>query len=212
MIFDLDGTLLDTLEDLADSMNAVLAAKEYPLHPVDAYRYFVGNGVEQLVRRSLPAGAVEDGLVMACIDLMEAEYGRRWAAKTTAYAGIPALLDALTDRGLAMAVLSNKPEEFTRLAVSEILKPWRFSPVWGARPDLPKKPDPTGAVSIAALLGVAPDCCLYLGDTDTDMETATRAGMFAVGVTWGFRPPAELEAAGAQALVTEPKDVISLLD
>ena len=208
VVFDLDGTLLDTLEDLADSMNAVLATGGFPTHKPDAYRYFVGEGVEKLVRRALPADAVSDRFVPQCIDAMKAEYATRWADKTVAYDGIPGLLDALTSRGLAMAVLSNKPDEFTRMAVAELLKPWTFEPVCGARPDLPKKPDPTGARSIASALSIAPERCLYLGDTRTDMETAIGAGMFAVGATWGFRPRAELEAAGAQALAAEPHEVL----
>ena len=212
VVFDLDGTLLDTLEDLADSMNAVLAARGFPIHGSEAYRYFVGDGMETLVRRALPHDDLSEKLVRQCTDAMKAEYAVRWADKTVAYNGIPELLHALTSRGMPMAVLSNKPDEFTRLAVAELLKPWSFEPVCGARPDLPKKPDPTGARSIAAALRVTPDHCLYLGDTRTDMETALGAGMFAVGVTWGFRPPTELEAAGAQALVDEPRDVVSLLD
>ena len=212
VVFDLDGTLLDTLEDLADSMNAVLAKQGFPTHGADAYRYFVGEGVEKLVRRALPDDAASDTFVLQCIDAMQAEYAVRWADKTVTYDGIPGLLDALTSRGLPMAVLSNKPDEFTRLAVAELLKPWSFEPVCGARPELPKKPDPTGARSIAADLEIVPERCLYLGDTRTDMETAIGAGMFAVGAAWGFRPRAELEAAGAQAIVEEPHGVLGLLE
>ena len=210
VVFDLDGTLLNTLEDLADSMNAVLAVRRFPTHQPDAYRYFVGEGVEMLVRRSLPHAASDES-VLQCIDAMKAEYAVRWAHKTSAYDGIPELLDALTGRGLRLAVLSNKPDEFTRMAVAELLKPWSFEAVCGARPDLPKKPDPTGARRLAAALAIAPERCLYLGDTRTDMETALAAGMFAVGATWGFRPRSELEAAGAEALVDEPGEVLALL-
>jgi phosphoglycolate phosphatase len=212
VVFDLDGTLLDTLEDLADSMNAVLASRGFPTHSSDAYRYFVGEGMETLVRRALPNDDLSDNLVRQCTKAMKAEYAVRWAVKTVVYSGIPELLHAVTSRGIPMAVLSNKPDEFTRLAVTELLKPWSFEPVCGARPDIPRKPDPTGARSIAATLGITPGHCLYLGDTRTDMETALGAGMFAVGATWGFRPRAELEAAGAQAVVDEPRDVLGLLD
>ena len=212
VIFDLDGTLLDTLEDLADSMNAVLLDRGFPTHPLEAYRYFVGEGVEKLVCRALPDAMATDEFVLTCVEAMEAEYGRRWANKTMAYPGIPPLLDTLTNLEIPMAVLSNKPEKFTRLAVSEFLKRWPFYSVSGARPDLPKKPDPSGALAIAADLAVETHRCLYLGDTATDMRTATRAGMYAVGATWGFRPRDELLAAGARSLADDPLDILEFFD
>ncbi len=212
VIFDLDGTLLDTLEDLADSMNAVLLDRGFPTHPLEAYRYFVGEGVEKLVCRALPDAMATDEFVLTCVEAMEAEYGRRWANKTMAYPGIPPLLDTLTNLEIPMAVLSNKPEKFTRLAVSEFLKRWPFYSVSGARPDLPKKPDPSGALAIAADLAVETHRCLYLGDTATDMHTAAHAGMYAVGATWGFRPRDELLAAGARALADDPLDILEFFD
>ena len=206
VLFDLDGTLLDTLDDLADSMNQVLADMGYPQHRTGDYRYFVGDGMEMLVSRSLPPGARKGHLVARGLAAVETEYGRRWSRKTRPYDGVPAMLDELQARETPMAILSNKPEDFTRLTVSTLLKGWSFDAVCGARPGVPRKPDPAAALEIAARLGAKPSECLYLGDTATDMKTACRAGMYAVGALWGFREAAELEAAGARVLVEEPAD------
>ena len=210
-VFDLDGTLLDTLADLADSTNAALAAAGHPPHPIDAYRYFIGNGIENLVRCALPATARDDASVARAKAAMEAEYSRRWQAKTQPYAGVPELLDALSERQMPMAILSNKPQAFTRLAVDVLLPRWSFHPVCGAQPDVPRKPDPAAALYIAAALGHSPEECLYLGDTDTDMQTATRAGMYALGATWGFRSGDELRRSGARDLLDAPLDLLNFL-
>jgi len=211
IIFDLDGTLLDTLEDLADSMNAALKTGGYSVHPIDAYRYFVGDGIENLVRRALPESSRDATTVARGKEAMDAEYGQRWNAKTKPYPGIPELLDELTRCKMPMAILSNKPESFTLLTVDELLAHWTFAPIRGARPNTPRKPDPTGALAIAEELGLSPAECLYLGDTDTDMKTATAAGMYALGATWGFRPGEELQRSGAQVLIDKPTDLLDLL-
>ncbi|MEN6458979.1 MAG: HAD family hydrolase [Thermoguttaceae bacterium] len=212
VLFDLDGTLLDTLTDLADSTNAALRSLGFPTHPRESYQQFVGDGVERLIQRALPVERRDAATVAACGRCMRKEYGDRWAATTRPYAGIPELLDRLTDRRMPMAVLSNKPEEFTRLCVAQLLPGWKFAAVVGAGPALPKKPDPSGARQIAAELGVAPGECLYLGDTNTDMQTAAAAGMFAVGALWGFRTADELAASGARVLLKSPLDLLPLLD
>lgn len=207
-IFDLDGTLLDTLEDLADSVNAVLGQLGFPGHPLQSFKYFVGDGVENLLRRALPAERCDAATVGQAVALMRAEYGRRWADKTRPYPGIPGLLDALTARGTPMAVLSNKPDEFTRLCVGRLLPRWQFATVVGARPGQPRKPDPTAALEIARQLQVAPSQILYLGDTNTDMRTAVAAGVFPVGVLWGFRTAEELTASGAKVLIAKPEELL----
>ncbi len=211
VIFDLDGTLLDTIEDLADSMNAALQREGHTVHPIGAYRYFVGDGIENLVRRALPESARDEDSVARGKAAMDAEYNKRWNAKSKPYAGVPKLLDELTRQQIPMAILSNKPEPFTLLAVNELLSQWTFFPIRGARPDTPHKPDPTGALAVAKELGVIPANCLYLGDTDTDMKTAVSAGMYALGATWGFRPGEELLRTGAQTLLDEPLELLGLL-
>ena len=211
IIFDLDGTLLDSLEDLADSMNAVLARQQFPVHAVDRYRYFVGDGISELVKRVLPEQLRTDSLVADNIRWMSAEYEARWNKKTRPYPGIVELLAALTDAGLRMAVLSNKPDPFTKIMVPALLSGWHFDPILGARPGVPVKPDPQAALEIAVHLAVPPHEILYLGDTATDMRTAKAAGMMAVGVAWGFRPVEELQQHGAQRIIHYPTDLLPLL-
>jgi phosphoglycolate phosphatase len=200
VLFDLDGTLLDTLADLADSMNAALASMDFPVHPIDAYRFFVGDGMDKLVQRVLPAAMRDDVTSTRLKTAMEEEYGRRWNAKSRPYAGVPEML-----------VLSNKPEPFTLKAVAELLPQWDFAIVRGARPDVPTKPDPTAAIEIAAQLGIDPARFLYLGDTNTDMQTAQGAGMYALGAAWGFRPGEELVQSGARRLLQKPGELLDLL-
>jgi phosphoglycolate phosphatase len=212
VIFDLDGTLVDTLADLENSMNAVLKKFGYPVHPPDSYRYFVGDGVEMLVRRALPPDSVDDCTVKRCVEAMEEEYSRRWNDKIKLYEGIPELLSYLEEAGIPKAVLSNKPHDFTCLIVETILSQWSFAEVRGAKPSVPKKPDPGVALNIAVKLGVPPQQILYLGDTNVDMRTANRANMFAVGALWGFRTVEELIESGAKAVVETPTEVIKLMD
>ena len=211
IIFDLDGTLLDTIEDLADSMNQVLTDLGFPTHTLGAYKTFVGEGVEALIRRALPKDQLRSELLDQCLGAFREEYSRRWENKTRPYAGIPELLDHLTGLGLKMAILSNKLDHFTRIMVARLLPRWQFDPVFGARPSVPKKPDPAGALEIAEALHLAPDHFIYLGDTGIDMKTASAAGMVPVGVLWGFRPADELRAQGARWLIEKPGDLIALI-
>jgi phosphoglycolate phosphatase len=211
IIFDLDGTLLDTIEDLADSMNQVLTDLGFPTHTLGAYKYFVGEGVEALIRRALPEDQLRPELLDHCLGALREEYSRRWENKTRPYAGIPDLLDHLTGMGLKMAILSNKLDHFTRIMVASLLPRWKFDPVFGARPAVPKKPDPAGALEIAEALHLTPDHFIYLGDTGIDMKTASAAGMVPIGVLWGFRPADELRDQGAKWLIEKPADLISLI-
>lgn len=211
VLFDLDGTLLDTLSDLADAMNAVLEEMGFPAHPVDAYRYFVGDGLEVLAHRVLPQMCRKHPFLSHCIEGMKARYHDHWADKTKLYPGISDLLNELSRRHLSLTVLSNKPDDFTRLMVNHFLPHWRWSQVRGAHPDVPKKPDPRGALLIAEQLALAPQNFLYLGDTNIDMQTARAAGMCPIGVSWGFRTVKELDESGASAVLQHPLDLLKLL-
>ena len=211
VIFDLDGTLLDTLEDLADSMNAVLESQGMPVHALEKYRYFVGDGVRELARRVLPPEKRDDATVAASVELMSIEYGKRWKSKTRPYPGIEETLDELVAAGVRMAVLSNKPDPFTKMMIPALLPNWKFQIVLGARPNVPVKPNPQAALEIAAMLDLLPAQILYVGDTATDMLTANAAGMHAVGVTWGFREILELQQHGAKSIVQAPPELVRLL-
>ncbi|MFZ0929615.1 MAG: HAD family hydrolase [Syntrophobacteraceae bacterium] len=212
IILDVDGTLLDTSQDLADSMNSTLRHFGFPIHELQKYKYFVGDGMENLVRRSLPDSAKIGPLLLSqCIEMMRQTYERNWNVKSRPYPGIPELLDALTARGLKMAVLSNKPHDLTRKVIEALLPTWRFEVVMGERPSVPRKPDPSSALEIANRLGVEPAGFLYLGDTATDMKTANAAGMYAVGALWGFRNAEELIESGAKKLIAKPAELLELL-
>ena len=211
ILFDLDGTLLDTLEDLATAANRALGTLGLPAHPTDAYRVFVGDGLRTLAERILPGEQRSAAQVDALVVAFEREYSRTWNERTAPYAGVPEMLDRLTGDGYRMSVLSNKPDAFTRLCVEQLLPHWTFAPLYGQRPGVPRKPDPAAALAIAVELGLDPAEVLYLGDTATDMHTARAAGMAAVGVLWGFRSADELRAAGARHLITHPGELAPLL-
>jgi phosphoglycolate phosphatase len=211
-LFDLDGTLLDTLEDLGESMNAALASMGYPPRTPDDHRLFVGDGFTVYAQRALPPGAREDpALVKSCVDKALAVYSTRLTQKTHLYDGIAGLLDSMAGRGMTMAVFSNKPHQALVQIMAHYFGRWTFVAARGAQPSAPRKPDPSVALEIAKAAGIEPREWIYLGDTNTDMETALRAGMFAVGVLWGFRSREELVASGAQALVARPAEILDLL-
>jgi phosphoglycolate phosphatase len=213
ILFDLDGTLLNTLEDLADAVNRVLDQRGFPMHPLDAYRYFVGDGSLLLVKRALPVSNRDDAeLVASCLAAFLDEYGRNWMVKTRPYDGVATLLDALTERGLKMVVLSNKKDEITKKTVSLFLSKWRFDAVVGQREEVPTKPDPAGAIEIVKLLGIVPGEFVYVGDTAVDMKTAVAAGMLPVGALWGFRNRKELLEGGACALISRPVGLLEVLE
>ncbi len=210
VIFDLDGTLLDTLDDLADSANEALTTAGLPTHPVDSYRTFVGEGINVLVQQIIPPERCDDDTLAKVILLYRAAYGKRWNRKTVPYPGIVEMLSTLKSRGILMAVLSNKPQAFTTLCIDHHLRGHAFHPILGQRESVPRKPHPAGALEIAATLSVAPGECLFIGDTKIDMETAVRAGMIPIGVSWGFRPVEELTGNGARQIVHSPAEIVAL--
>lgn len=213
VLFDLDGTLLDTLEDLASSGNAVLRKRGHPEHSVDSYRHFIGAGMANLVRRIFPEGSrpTEGEELDTAVADYKAEYALRWQSSTVAYSGIPELLDALTEQGIGLGVLSNKAQAFTEQCVTAFLGDWNWGVVLGQRDGIPVKPDPAGALEGAEKLGVPPETCAFVGDSGVDMQTAVSAGMLPVGVTWGFREAKELSSGGAEALIDHPAELEKLL-
>lgn len=204
IIFDLDGTLIDSLEDLADSANAVLEKQGFAPHPADAYRFFVGEGMETLIRRAAPSGT-DDGTIARLVEGMRERYGKNWSRKTRPYEGIMPMLERLGAFSLPLAVLSNKPHDFTELTVKHFFPNVVFAKVLGSPRGGRAKPDPSLALGIAADFGLRPEDVLFVGDSRTDMDTATAAGMVLAGALWGFRPASELLAHGAKILLERPE-------
>jgi phosphoglycolate phosphatase len=210
VLFDLDGTLLDTLHDIADSMNAVLGKNGFASHPVERYKKFIGGGVGDLARRVLPDG-VDDATAADISMQMRAEYAHRWGVKTRLYPGIDAMLNGLVERNLWLSILSNKPDDFTRVMCEHFLGAWPFRIIMGASDKFSKKPDPSAALYIARHMEIDPAEFLYLGDSDVDMKTAVAAGMLPIGALWGFRDERELLAYGAKQLLRKPEDMLPLV-
>ncbi len=211
IIFDLDGTLLDTITDIANCSNTVLARWMCPTFPVSRYAELVGDGLYNLARKVLPVERNSSSDVAAFIDEYRVEYQTRWNETSSYYAGIPELLQTLVARGVALAVLSNKRDDFTKVCVSEFFPTIPFGEVRGEREGCPIKPDPTSTLEICKKLGVEPAHCLFVGDSEIDVATAHRAGMRCLGVLWGFRSQRTLEEAGCQSFISSPAEMLALM-
>ena len=211
VVFDLDGTLLDTLDDLADSMNYVLESNGFPIHDINEYKYFVGNGLRNLVTKALPIEHRNNEAIDSAFNNMLKEYNKRWYNKTIPYDGIPELLDKLSARGLKLAILSNKEHGITLKITEKFLAKWNFDVVFGERIGVPRKPDPTAALEIIKILNIHPDNIIYLGDSGSDMQTANNSGMYAIGASWGFRGTDELLKAGAQCIIDTPMELMGMI-
>ena len=212
ILFDLDGTLLNTLEDLADAVNKGLAEKEFPQHGLNQFRYFVGEGREEMALKALPADHRDPATLKWLVDFINVYYAIHWKDHTLPYPGIADTLDNLVVRGIRLAVFSNKPQEFTSQNVEGLLPRWNFEIVLGASDTVPKKPNPAAALRIAAELGLQPAKFIYLGDSGIDMRTARGAGMYPVGAVWGFRTREELIADGAKIVIERPQELLKLIN
>jgi phosphoglycolate phosphatase len=212
VIFDLDGTLLDTLEDISFSLNTVLERHGYPTHSLDECRMLVGFGMQALVKTALPEHSRDESLIGPLLEEMKAVYAGHWNVHSRPYEGIGRMLEAIDAMGLRKAILSNKPDRFTKLCADELLAPWHFEVVMGHHDGIAHKPDPEGALVVAGMLDVEPSEILYVGDSGIDMKTANAAGMYPFGVLWGFRPEEELRATGAASLAASPQDIVEFLE
>ncbi|MDD6049863.1 MAG: HAD family hydrolase [Clostridiales bacterium] len=209
VLFDLDGTLTNTLEDIADAMNRSLRMHGLPEWPLDAYRYLVGDGAKKLAERAVRE---EQHLALSVQQEYQAYYQEHTQVKSRPYDGIPELLRALQARKLPLAVFSNKPDADTKHVVAHYFPEIDWAVVRGQIEGVPVKPDPTGALAAAQAMGVSPGEVLYLGDTATDMRCARNAGMHPVGALWGFRTAQELMESGAEHLVAHPGELLAYLD
>lgn len=209
-VFDLDGTLLNTLADLAASGNELLASYGMDPHPQQAYRYFVGNGSRKLMERILPDFSPEqiDGALARYKEI----YERRLTEQTTPYEGIVEMLSELRGRGVRLAVCTNKHISAAEQLIRKFFPFDMFDAFDGDRPSVPRKPDPAHVRFIMEILGVTPEETVYLGDSGVDMQTAVNAGAFPVGVLWGFREKDELLENGAEVLISHPSELIEKVD
>jgi phosphoglycolate phosphatase len=206
LIFDLDGTLLDTLVDLAETCNEVLLNHHFPTHPTTAYKTFVGDGLQMLMKRITPVGT-NDAVIQQCCSSFTNLYSLNWKRNSCPYEGINDMLSALKKHGVRLAVLSNKPHDFTKLFVDEFFPHGQFPIVYGQRDGFPKKPHPAVALEIAAQLDARPQEMLFVGDSGVDIQTGKAAKMLTAGVAWGFRSVEELTENNADILVNNPLEL-----
>ena len=209
VIFDLDGTLLNTIDDLADTGNHVCTLHGWPTHTVDAFKLMVGNGIPKVVERLAPQGTSQEVLDQAFQEFMD-WYGVHKEDKTAPYAGMPEVTKALREAGVSIAVLSNKADVMAGPVV-EPYYPGIFPVVQGALPGLPTTPDPTLLHKLMDRLGATQEDTLFVGDSNVDIRTAKNGGLTGCGVLWGFRSREELEAAGADVIVSTPQELLDLI-
>ena len=212
IVFDLDGTLLNSLEDLADSANHVLEQHRFPTHPVDAYRYFVGDGVSKLIERILPLEERNEAQIEQCRQEFVVYYKVHMEDKTSVYNGVTELLNALKKGGLKIAVATNKVHIAVKPLMEKYFHDIRFDSMIGQREGIPVKPHPQIMYDILKETGCEPSETLHIGDTATDMQLAHNAGVTPVGVLWGYRPLEELQEAGAKHIIKQPADLLEIIN
>lgn len=210
IIFDLDGTLVNSLHDISDAMNIVLTGLNHPTHTYETYQYFIGSGLRNLVSKALPVTHNNDEQIEICFDCMINEYRKICTLKTKPYDGILELLKNPALQNIKMAVFSNKADELTKKIVSEIF-PEQFDSAVGLSTEELKKPNPFEALEISKKWNLSPEEILFVGDSDIDMLTATNANMFPVGVTWGYRTEEELKNSGAKKVIHKAKELLNFI-
>lgn len=210
VIFDLDGTLLDTVADLANATNQALVRYGYPPHPTEAYYRFVGNGINKLFARALPEEARTEENVQHIRALFIPYYNEHNADDSRPYPGIVELLTHLQNQGIQLAVASNKYQQATAKLVGHFFPDIRFAAVYGQREGIPIKPDPTIVNDILSVTGISRARALYVGDSGVDMQTARNASVESAGVIWGFRDEEELRVNGADHIIHSAKDILKL--
>jgi phosphoglycolate phosphatase len=210
IIFDLDGTLLDSLQDIAISVNEVLTILGFPTHDFEAFKQFIGDGARNLLLRALPKNISETKLEKA-LELFTEIYSKTIHENTKPYEGIYHMLDRLKKEGFSLNLLSNKPQQFTLKYYDIFFKQYEFDYVYGQSEEFPKKPDPKTALHIASSLGIEPSEIYFVGDTSTDMQTASNAKMKSIGVLWGIRDKDELVTNGANFIIKHPKELLDIV-
>ena len=212
IVFDLDGTLINSLEDLADSANHILTQHGFPTHPIDAYRYFVGDGVRKLIERILPLEERNVAQIEQCRQEFVEYYKIHMEDKTVVYDGITDLLKVLKERGLKIAVATNKVHIAVKPLMEKYFPEIQFDSMIGQREGIPVKPNPQIMFDILKETGCEPSETLHVGDTATDMQLAHNAGITPIGVLWGYRPLEELQEAGARYIIEHPLELLEIVD
>lgn len=210
VLFDLDGTLVNSLYDLADSTNYTLTQMGFPTHETERYKYFVGDGIPKLIERTLPVSERNEKTKAEALKIFMDYYRQHYVDKTVPYKGIKELLSNLKAEGLKLAVVSNKAQEMALTVTSKLLGD-EFSIVCGKQEGYPAKPDPTLTLKVIADLNVEPQSCVFIGDSGMDMLVAKNAGCTAVGVLWGFREETELLSNGANYTVKNPLEILTVV-
>ena len=210
VIFDLDGTLVNSIFDLGDSVNYVLEEEGLPCFDYETYKHFVGNGTAKLIERALPEGMRTKENIESFHKRFAEQYQKRCLDKTKPYEGIPKVLESLKEKGIKIAVASNKPDQFAGFIVRSIFGEGYFDMVLGKREGVPTKPDPAIINDILAELGAEAEQTLIVGDSDVDVITAHNAGIKCIGCEWGFRGREELETAGADIIISRPEELNEL--
>lgn len=210
VIFDLDGTLIDSIPDITETANQMLLNHQFPTHSAADYISWIGNGALRLVRKALPKEFSETETQKFLNEYLEL-YTEMCTHGTMVYKGIPEVLDYLTKQGIGHSILTNKPHEVTQKVVNYYFPGNVFNFVFGQRQGVAKKPDPSAALEIASNLNCLPEDVLFIGDSDTDMKTGKAAGMIAVGVTWGYGSVSSIKAAGSDYLFDTTEGLINLI-
>lgn len=207
-IFDLDGTLLDTIDDLADSCNIALEREGFPTHPVTEYKNFVGMGMRHLVKTALPKEASTDEGIESFLENLNSEYLKRLVLKTKPFPGVISLLTELKAREVKMSILSNKPHFMVLPAVEHFFREFPFTVIMGIQEKFSHKPNPESTLSIITQMGESPDRTVFIGDSEVDIRTARNAGIDVIGVGWGFRTIEMLRSEGAATIVEKPEELL----
>jgi phosphoglycolate phosphatase len=211
VLFDLDGTLVDTIDDIALSMNRALESQGFPAREPAEYPALVGRGIRNLARDCLPPGERTEENTGRVTEAAARFYAEKPVVRSRPYPGIPGLLAGLSQLKIRCAVLSNKPDAVARLVIGRLFPPDSFDLVQGEIPGVPRKPDPGAAWDILVSLGCTPRETIFMGDSEVDMETARNIGCFPLGVSWGFRPVETLEKAGAARIIQNPEELLDLI-
>lgn len=211
VLFDLDGTLADSLEDLAAATNYAIGEFGFPAREVECYKYFAGDGMPKMIERALPSSAADADTVRRIMPVFLNYYGAHFCDNTKPYPGMIALIDRLKLQNIAVAVVTNKNEEMAKRVVNNLYGD-RFDLIIGKREGIPAKPDPTAALLAMRELSVKPGECVFVGDSKMDVKTGVNSGAYPVGVLWGFREKRELIEGGAKDIIEKPEELLEIID